>query len=338
MGVQFGSIIKGREISLEDLSGKTIAVDAFNTLFQFLSIIRDRETGQPLMDSKGRITSHLSGLFYRTAKFIEAGMKPVYVFDGEPPKLKYNTVQERKEIRAKAEKDWKEALSVGDKEGAVKAAKMSSRLTGEMIEQSKKLLEYMGVPWIQAPSEAEAQCAHMCKEKQVWASASQDWDSIIFGSPRLVRNLSVSGRRKVPGKEAYYELKPEIIDSKDFFEKVGMSREQMIIVAMLVGTDFNPGIKGIGPKRAMDLVKKEKTLENVLSKIQWEGPSPQEVYNIFKNPPVKDVKIEPVSMDPEKIKKFLVHEFEFSPERIDKAVENLQKIKPSKNSLSKWIK
>ncbi len=336
MGIQFGNLIKGKEISLRDLKGKKIAVDTFNTLFQFLTMIRDRQTGEPLKDSRGRITSHLSGLFYRTAKFIENGIKPVYVFDGEPPRFKKIVVEQRRAIREEAEKKWKEALDKGEKEKALKAAKMSSRLTTEMIDQSKELLKYMGVPVVQAKTEGEAQCAYMCKNKVVWASASQDWDSILFGSPKLVRNLSVSGKRRVPGRDAYYELRPEIVESEEVFSRLGLKREQLIVVAMLMGTDFNEGIRGMGPKRSMTLVKKEKTLKNVL-KIH-DIPNAEEIYDLFLNPPGVDVKVESSPVDPEKIRKFLIDEFEFSPERINKAVKNLEKHKPSKHSLGNWIK
>ncbi len=331
MGVQFGALIKGKELDMAELKNKKIAIDAFNTLFQFLTTIRDRETGEPLKDSQGRVTSHLSGLFYRTAKFIEAGIKPIYVFDGPKPSFKYVSA-ERAQIREAARIRWKEHMERGETEQGFKAAKMSATINQEMIDAAKKLLEYMGVPVVQAPSEGEAQCAVMCKEGLVWAAASQDWDSVLFGSPRLIRNMSITGKRRVPKTGAMYELKPELVDSKEAFAALGLTREQMIVMAMLMGTDFNEGVEKYGPKRSLELVKKEKT-KDIISKFNL----PEHVYEFFLNPPYVKADIEAKDMQPDKIIKMMVGEHEFSQERIEKVIENLKKFKSS-GSLSKWLK
>lgn len=339
MGVALGSIITGKPIELEDLKGKRIAIDAFNTLFQFLTVIRDRMTGQPLMDSKGRITSHLSGLFYRTANFLEAGLHPVYVFDGEPPVFKHGVVEKRKTARELAHVRWQFALAGGDQKEILKTAKMSARLTNDMIEQSKQLLTFMGVPWVQAPSEGEAQCAVMCSQKLVWCSASQDWDSLLFGSPRMVRNLSVSGRRKIPKTGAYVEIKPELLELKTVLSELGINREQLILIGMLCGTDFNPGIHGIGPKKALVLVKEKKTLAKIIEAVKdkWTGPPAEEIFNLFTNPPVlKDVRIEAEPMRPDRIRRFMIDEFEFSPERVEKVIGTLQKLGLEQKGLGGW--
>ena len=250
MGVQISKILPKRELEIKDLSGKVLAVDAFLWLHQFLSIIRQRD-GTPLMDSKGRTTSHLSGLLYRSARLMENNIKLIWVFDGEKPDLKTMTIKERKERKQEAYKKWKEALSLGDMEEAKKAAQMTSSLTGEMIEDSKKLLKYLGIPIVQAPSEGEAQCAYLCQKKIAYAVASQDSDSLLFNSPRLVRNLSITGKRKVPRSNTFVEIKPEMIELNLVLKELGIKREQLIILGMLVGSDYNPGIKGIGPKKAL---------------------------------------------------------------------------------------
>jgi len=243
MGVQISDILPKKEIEIKDLSGKTIAVDAFLWLHQFLSIIRQSD-GVPLKDSKGRITSHLSGLFYRSAKLLENNIKLVWVFDGEKPDLKTMTIEQRKELREKAYKKWQQALSLGNLEEAKKAAQMTSQLTGEMVEESKKLLSYMGISVVQAPSEGEAQCAYLCQKGLVYSVASQDSDSLLFNSPKLIRNLSITGRRKLPRQDVYIEIKPEIIELKNLLKELGLSREQLIIIGILVGSDYNSGIKG----------------------------------------------------------------------------------------------
>lgn len=341
MGVQLTEIVPKKEIEIGELAGKKIAIDAFNTLYQFLSIIRDRETGEPLQDSKGRVTSHLSGLFYRTAKFVEAGIRPIFVFDGEAPLFKSATALERRNIREEAHAKWKSALEAGEVGEALKAAKMSARLTGEMIEHSKLLLKTMGIPFVQAPSEGEAQCAWLCKQGLVYASASQDSDALLFGSPKLIRNLSITGRRKLAKKNVFVQIKPELIELKTFLKDLGITREQLIIIGILIGTDYNPGgVQGYGPKRALEIVKEEKTLENVLKNVEWNFKiSAEEIYKFFLNPPVTekfDLSWKPPQR--EKILKLMVDEFEFSQERVEKVIKTLDKAKAQQSSLGSWVK
>jgi len=339
MGVQLGNLIPKKEIELIELSGKKIAIDAYNILFQFLSIIRDRVTGEPLRDSKGRTTSHLSGLLYRTSNLIEAGIKPVFVFDGEPPKFKKKTIEAREELKKEAKKKWENALEKGEK--AITYAQAATQLTDEMVESSKKLLDLMGIPWVQALSEGEMQCAYMCKKGDVFASGSQDFDSLLVGSSRLVRNLSITGKRKLPRKEVYIEVKPEIIELEEVLSSLGIDQKQLILVGILIGTDYNPeGIKGIGPKKALDLVKQHKTLPKILEKINWQfETSAEDIYNFFLNPPVTNkYKLEWKDPNPEKLIDFMVGEHDFSRERVEKVIEKLQAAtKERQVSLKGWL-
>jgi len=339
MGVQLGDIIPKKEIEFIELSGKKVAIDAYNTLYQFLSIIRDRMTGEPLRDSKGRVTSHLSGLLYRTSNLIGAGIKPVFVFDGEPPKFKRKTLKAREKLKKEANEKWKEALKKGER--AITYAQATSQLTDEMVENSKKLLNYMGTPWVQALSEGEIQCAHMCKKQDVYTSASQDFDSLLVGSPRLVRNLSITGRRKLPRKEVYVEVKPEMIELKEVLSKLGITQKQLILVGILVGTDYNPdGVKGIGPKKALDLIKQHKTLNKILENTDWQFEvSAEDILDFFLNPPVTD-KYELEWKDPNSdgIVEFMVEEHNFSKERVEKVIEKLQTAtKERQVSLKGWL-
>ena len=340
MGVQISGIVPKKNIELIDLSGKKIAIDAFNTLFQFLSIIRDRMTGEPLRDSKGRITSHLSGLFYRTVNWLEVGIKPVFVFDGEPPEFKKKTIEAREEAKKEAKKKWEEAKKRGEK--AITYAQAAAQLSDEMVEDSKKLLDYMGIPWVQAKSEGEAQCAYMCKKGDVDIAGSQDFDALLFGSPRLVRNLSITGRRKLPRKEAYIEIKPEIIELKEVLSSLEINQKQLIIIGILVGTDYAPGVKGVGPKTALKLVKKFKTLDKILKNVKWEAEvDAKEILNFFLKPPVTDkYKLEWKAPDREKLIEFMVEEHDFSRERVEKVVSKLQQAFSSGRQLSLkgWFK
>lgn len=341
MGVQISEIIPSKEIEITDLAGKKIAVDALNTLFQFLSIIRDRMTGEPLKDSKGRVTSHLSGLFYRISNLLEIGIKPVFVFDGKPPEFKRETLKERETKKQAAEKKWEDALKKG--EPAFKYAQAASRMTDDMISSSKELLEYMGIPHLQAVSEGEMQCAFMCKKGDVWASGSQDFDSVLDGSPRLIRNLSISGRKKLPGKEVYIGVKPQLIELKQVLSSLGLTQEQLVILGILIGTDYNPGgIKGIGPKTGLKLVKELKTLDNIMKSVEWKfDVSVDEIYDFFLKPKVtEDYKIEWKAPDRNRILKFMVDEHDFSQERVESVLGKLDESskKPKQFSLSGWTR
>jgi flap endonuclease-1 len=336
MGVQISNILPKKEIEIEELSGKTMAVDAFLWLHQFLSIIRQPD-GTPLKDSKGRITSHLSGLFYRSARLIEKNIKLIWVFDGEPPSFKAGTTIERRAVKEEADKRWKEFLEKGDLKEARKAAQATSRLTNEMIEQSKNLLDYMGIPVVQAPSEGEAQCSYICENNLAYAVASQDSDSLLFNSPRLIRNLSITGRRRLPRQGVFVEVKPELIELKSVLKELGISREQLVMVGLLVGTDYNPGIEGYGPKKALALVKKEKTLKNILKNIEWNWDVPAEdLYEFFLNPPVSKVDINFKPLQTDKILEMLVDQHEFSKERVEKVIKTLTDAKQT--SLGSWLK
>ncbi|MHA1583566.1 MAG: flap endonuclease-1 [Candidatus Baldrarchaeia archaeon] len=344
MGVNLRGIVKAKEITLMDLRGKAISIDAYNALYQFLAIIRQPD-GTPLKDSQGRITSHLSGLLYRTVNLVENGIKPVYVFDGKPPELKAMEIERRKTVKEEAVKKYEEALARGDLEVARMYAQATSVLTENMVNQAKKLLDLMGIPYVQAPSEGEAQAAYMAKKGDVFACGSQDYDSLLFGAPRLVRNISITGRRKLPRKNVYIEVKPELIVLDEVLKDLGISREQLIDIAILVGTDYNPeGIKGIGPKKALTLIKQYGSLEKALKHIPGASfpVDPKEIKEIFLKPQVTDsYEVKWRQPDIEGVVKFLCGEHDFSESRVRKAVEKIDKaMKETKTrtSLDMWFK
>ncbi len=322
MGVMIKDIVPKEDIVLESLSGKRIAIDALNSLYQFLAIIRQKD-GTPLMDSKGRITSHLSGVFYRTCKLLETGIKPVYVFDGKPPLLKGGTLMERKEIRREAGEKWEQAKEAGDFVEARKYAQASSKITDEILEETKVLLDALGVPWVQAPSEGEAQAAYMAKKGDVYAAGSQDYDSLLFGTPVLIRNLTMSGKRKLPGKNIYVEVPIELISLEKTLKTIGITHEQLVTVGLLVGTDFCPGVKGFGPKKSLELVKKSKKFADVFKEVEWSGGvSPEVVAKIFLEPEVTDdYTLEWGKPNITELVRFMCGGHDFSEERVRKAVE-----------------
>jgi len=346
MGLNIREIVDRKEINVKDLKGKTVCVDAFNTLYQFLSTVRQMD-GTPLMDSAGRVTSHLSGILYRNVALLSEGVKLIYVFDGEAPSLKAKTHKKRKEIRDLAQEKYDEAKDSEDVEGMKKYSSQLLRLDSEMIGESKELLEALGVMVVQAPSEGEAQAAYLCsKHSDIYASVSQDYDSLIFGASRLIRNLTISRKKKTPS--GYVEIKPEIIELDIFLRELGINRDQLICLGILVGTDYNPkGVPGIGQKRALELVKKfpepSELFEEVKEKIEELGEEEQfywkDIFDLFKNPDVKDIEIKFPEINEEKIKEILVEKHEFSEERIDKQIDKLHDlIKAGKQkSLGDWF-
>lgn len=325
MGTEIGDLFEKEEIEFEELHGKKVAIDAYNMLYQFLSIIR-QPNGTPLKDSKGRVTSHFSGIFYRTINLFEKGIRPIYVFDGEPPGLKEKTLKERKDSREKAKEEWKEAKEKGKNEKAFKKAIRSSKLTKDMVKNSKILLGYMGVPIIQAPSEGEAQAANMVRNQDSWAVGSQDYDSLLFGSPRLVKNLTITGKRKLPGKDKYIEVNLEKFDLEEILNELDLTREQLIDLAILVGTDYNDGIKGVGPKTAFEKIRKHKDIETVLEEMNESIENFDKIREIFKNPnTTNDYEIDWKEPEPNNIKEFLCEKRDFSGDRVNKGIRRLEK-------------
>ncbi len=340
MGVNLREIVVPREIEMGSLRGKVIAVDALNTIYQFLSIIRDRFTGEPLKDSEGRVTSHLSGLFYRTTRMLESGLRPVFVFDGRAPDFKKGTQLMRRKIRKEAKEKWEQAVKVGDTEKIRLFSQQASELTDEMLDEAKKLLDAMGVQWVQGPSEGEAEAAYLNKKGTVYACGSQDWDSLLFGAKRLIRNLTITGKRKLPKKETYVVIKPHMIELDRLLSDMGITHDQLIITGILTGTDYNPGgVTGLGPKKALELVKEQKTLEAVLAQVEWNSDTPAEkIFDFFKNPPAEEFGIEKRLPDPDLVKEILI-DHDFSNERIKKTLEKLRDVEEERkqSSLGKFF-
>jgi len=222
MGVKFKDIVNPKPIELKDLKGKVVALDAANVIYQFLSSIR-QANGTPLMDHNQNITSHFSGILYRTSSLVEKGIKPVYVFDGVSSYLKKGTQAKRREVKEESEKRWKRALDAGNVEEARKYAVRSSRMSPRVVEGSKKLLDLMGIPHVQAKSEGEAQASYMVQKGDAWCVGSQDYDCILFGATKMVKNLTVTGGR----------ASLEIIELKEVLERLQVTRNSLLMLQYL---------------------------------------------------------------------------------------------------------
>lgn len=339
MGVKLGDIVVRKEISFEDLYNRIIAVDFSNSAYQFLSSIRQAD-GTPLMDLKGRVTSHLMGVWTRFSNLVQQNIKLIIIFDGKMPELKHSQIKERMERKEIAKEKYQKAKSEEDAGEMLKYSKQFSVLTKDMAEESKKLIEAMGIPMVQAPMESDAQMAYMNKSNDVYACGSSDFDCLLHGAPRLLTNLTLSQRRKLPSG-AYIKITPELIELEESLKNLGITHVQLILIGILSGTDYNSsGIYGIGPKKALKLVKEykdyNKMFKDLNADFDW-----KEIFDLFKNMKVeKNYELEWKNTDENKIKKILVDEHNFSEDRVNSILNKMNESKKAKQqkSLDKWFK
>ncbi|MBU0758277.1 MAG: flap endonuclease-1 [Nanoarchaeota archaeon] len=341
MGTNLSAILVSQEIEFERLAGKKLVIDSSNIIYQYLSSIRQPD-GTPLTDSNGNVTSHLSGLFFRTTRLMEKGIKLTFCFDGKAPDLKKKEQERRKALKIDAKEKYELAMEKQDIDMMKKYASRLSRLTPEIIAESKELIEALGLPIIQAPSEAEAQSAYMVKKGDFYGSVSQDTDGLIFGATKLIKNLTISQKKKKKDALSFERVLPEEVDLAENLNNLGLDNEQLICLSMLVGTDFNiGGIKGIGPKKGLDLVKKhKKEFEILFKEAKWDEffDYPwKEVYDTIKfMPTIDDYSLDWKNVNSEKIMDIMVNRHEFSKERIKKALDKLVK-QQQQTGLGQWF-
>jgi flap endonuclease-1 len=299
MGCNLRDLATPEHIELTDLAGQKIGIDAFLVAFQFLTTIRQRgDTGDggPLRDSKGRVVAHLMGFLERTTTFLEKGITPVWIFDGKHPELKADVVAERRAKKDVAQIKWKEALEAGDYVEAQKWGQRSVSFTPQMVEESMEMLELLGVPTIRAAAEGEAQGAVMTNRGELDGIATQDWDALLYGSPIMIRNLMSAGSKRM-GKV----IRAEKIVLADLLAEHELSKEQLVDLAIMIGTDFHPGIRGIGPKTGLKLIKEHMTIEAICAAKDKEIPERlDEIRQIFLNHPTNDdfdLQLKPINMD-----------------------------------------
>lgn len=326
MGVHLTPIIRKEVVTLDALRGRRFAVDGNNVLYQFLALIRQPD-GRPLTSREGIVTSHLVGLLYRTTRLLaDYRMSLVFVFDGRPPRRKGRTLEARREARRKATQAYEEALAAGDLATAWSKAVTSTRLTKDLIRDARRLLEGLGIPWVQAPAEGEAQAAWMCAQGDVWAAASRDYDALLYGSPVLVRYLTISGREFLPSRGTSRPLEPEVIALEDLLRALRLTREQLVDLALLVGTDYNEGVKGVGPRKALDLMRAHGRLEELPSEVRDRLPSDLDALrDLFLHPLVKEVRLPSAALDRRAVVDFLCGERDFSQPRVEAALDRLER-------------
>lgn len=327
MGIALGSIIPAQPIELAQLRGQRLAVDGYNLLYQFLASIRQRD-GMPLADAEGNVTSHLSGLLFRLSALAGEGLRFCLIFDGKPHVLKKRVLDERRDRKKKAQAEWEAALAAGDLAKARTKAQQTSRLTPEMVAEAQELLDALGLPWVTAPSEGEAQAAAMMEAGVVDAAVSQDFDTLLFGASRLLRNLTVSGRRKLPGRQEWVEVTPEELTLAGALEATLLSREQLVDMAILMGTDFNPGIHGIGPKKGLKLLREHGRAEPALARLGHTVENLDELRQLFLDHP--SVEFTPQWGEPRRgrVMELLCERHGFSRARVGSALEKFAQPPP----------
>ena len=341
MGLDLKPLVKSSPIMISELSGKVIAIDAYNTIYQFLATIRGI-TGELLTNNNGEVTSHLSGLFYRNVNLLAEDIKLIYIFDGKPSPLKSKEIDRRRQVKQDALNKYQEAITAGRFEDARKYSQATSVLTDKMVEESKMILTLLGIPYIQAPSEGEAAAAQLTQSNIAFACASQDYDSLLFGAKRLIRNLAISGKRKVPNRNVYVDIEPEIIEQQQLLNETGLNLEQLVDIGILIGTDFNPGgIPGIGPKTALKLVREHNKLEKIekieasLANIPYKEI--REVFLKQEAPKINGVEFNEINYDA--LVNFLCTEKNFSVARVNTSLDKVKKSITNRNqSLEKWFK
>ncbi len=323
MGIKISSLIPKREISWDELRDKKIAVDSSQMLYQFLSSIRQMD-GTLLKDSKGNITSHLIGLSSRITNLMSKGLKLVFVFDGISPKLKSNETERRSKRKEIAEIKFEEARKKGDEEKMYKYSQQTARLDKTIIEDSKEFIAALGLPVIQAPSEAEAQAAFMAERKDVDYVASSDFDTLVYGAPRLLQNLTLATRKKLPSG-LYVSIKPELIELRKTLKELKINKDQFLALAILIGTDFNPGgVKQIGPKTALRIVREHKSFDKIFKEVNAEFDW-KEIYAVFKSMPImKNYQLKWKNIDEEKVYNILVKKHDFSKQRVEKLIKRVK--------------
>ncbi|KAK1317418.1 Flap endonuclease 1-A [Acorus calamus] len=344
-----------KEQKFETYFGRKIAIDASMSIYQFLIVV-GRVGSELLTNEAGDVTSHLQGMFTRTIRLLEAGLMPVYIFDGKPPGLKKHVLSKRFSKREDATKDLKTAQAARDKESIEKFSKRTVKVTKQHNDDCKRLLRLMGVPVIEAPSEAEAECAALCKNGKacayiylslfylasynVYAVASEDMDSLTFGSPRFLRHLMKPSSKKIPVME---------FEVAKVLEELDLTMDQFIDLCILSGCDYCESIRGIGGQTALKFIRQHGSIENILENINKERyhiPETwpyQEARRLFKEPLVSDPTDQPeikwTAPDEEGLITFLVNENGFNNERVTKACHILvilaiEKIKVTKNKSS----
>ena len=301
-----------REVAFEELEGSVVAVDAHNWLYRYLTTTVKWTNDDAYTTADGTEVANLIGVVQGLPKFFEHDLTPVMVFDGDVTDLKADEVADRREKRERAEERQAAAAERGD---AVEAARLSARtqrLTDTIQETTRELFALLDVPVVEAPAEGEAQCAHMAATGSVDHAGSEDYDTLLFGAPTTLRQLTSKGD-------------PELMDLEATLTDLELDREGLVDVAMLCGTDFNEGVRGIGPKTAVSAVREHGDLWAVLEARDASIPNAEAVREFFLDPPVSDADFDPtIEPDVEAARAYVVDEWGVDADEVARGFERIR--------------
>jgi flap endonuclease-1 len=300
------------DVAFEDLDGSVIAVDAHNWLYRYLTTTVKFTSDHKYTTDDGEEVANLIGVVQGLPKFFEHDLTPVFVFDGAVTELKDDEVAKRREQREKYEDELADAREAGDSVRVAKLDSRTQRLTSTIVETTRELLELLDVPVVDAPAEGEGQASYMARQGDVDYVGTEDYDSLLFGAPYTLRQLTSKGD-------------PELMDFEATLESTGLTWEQLVDAAILMGTDFNEGISGIGPKTAVKLLDEHGDLFAVLEERGEHIDHADRIRLLFLDPAVSDDYEIPADIDPdlEAARAFVTEEWEVDAEEVRRGFERI---------------
>lgn len=263
------------DVSFTDVHGTVVAIDAHNWLYRYLTTTVRWTASEAYTTPDGTEVANLIGIVRGLPKFFEHEMYPVFVFDGAVTDLKEDEIEERRAARHKAESRLEDALDAGDSMEAARLASQTQRLTPTIQSTTRELFEILDIPIIEAPAEGEAQASYMARQGDVDYVGTEDYDALLFGAPYTLRQLTSKGD-------------PERMDFEATLREHEISHAQLVDIAILIGTDFNEGVTGFGPKTALKAIRKHGDLDAVLDDSDVVIPDAPRVQELFLDPPVTD--------------------------------------------------
>lgn len=260
-------------VPFDQLSGRIVAVDAHNWLYRYLTTTVRWTDADAYTTEDGTEVANLIGIVRGLPKFFEHELIPIFVFDGEVTDLKADEVAERRAKKEAAVEELEAAREAGDMIEVARYEARTQRLTPTIQRTTRELFDILDIPFIDAPAEGEGQAAAMAQAGDVDYVGTEDYDALLFGAPLTLRQLTSKGD-------------PEVMDLEATLETLEITREQLVDVAILCGTDFNDGLDGFGPKTAMKSIREHGTLEKVLEAENEEMPLATAVRSLFLEPTV----------------------------------------------------
>jgi len=312
------------DIAFEDVGGSVVAVDAHNWLYRYLTTTVRFTSDAKYTTADGEEVANLVGVVQGLPKFFEHDLTPVFVFDGSVADLKEDEVAQRREEREKREEKLEAARERGDAEAISRLDSQTQRLTDTILTTTREVFEHLDVPIVDAPAEGEAQAAHMARQGTVDYVGTEDYDALLLGAPLTLRQLTSSGD-------------PELMDFEATLDHHGITWEQLVDAAILMGTDFNPGIDGVGPKTAITLVKEHGDLWGALEARDEHIDHGDRIRAMFLEPTVTDDYDLDLDVNPDldAARSYVTDEWEVDAGEVNRGFERIEE-SVVQTGLDKW--